>query len=75
MRSRYAVIGAQIDLLIFDRSSEPFDKDVVPPRALSVHADLDFGILQRLDEVDGRELAALIRVHDPRLAVAAHGVF
>ncbi len=49
---RYPVVGAQIDLLVFDRSPEPFDEDVVPPRALAVHADLDVGVLQRLDEVD-----------------------
>lgn len=85
---RYAVIGAQIDLFVFDRPPEPFDhcpavvcianderEDIVPPRALAVHADLDVGILQRFDEVDGCKLAALIRVHDLGFAVAAHGVF
>ena len=56
---RYAVVGAQVDFLVFDRPPEPFDEDVVPPRAFPVHADLDVGVLQRLDEVDGRELAAL----------------
>lgn len=66
-----AVMGAQIDLFVFDCPPEPFDKDIVPPRAFSIHADLDFGILQRLDEVYGCELAALVRVHDLRLAVAA----
>ena len=31
-------IGARIDLLIFDRPPKPLDKDIVPPRALAVHA-------------------------------------
>lgn len=73
--SRYAVIGAQIDLFIFDRPPQPFDKDIVPPCAFTVHADLDVGILQRLDEVYGRELAALVRIHDLGLAVATHRFF
>src|SRR5665213_1678313 len=34
-----AVIGLQIDFLVFDRAPEPFDEDVVAPGALAVHAD------------------------------------
>lgn len=71
---RHAVIGAQIYLFIFDRPPEPFDKDVVSPRAFAVHADLDIGILQGLDEVYGRELAALVGIHDLGLSMLAHGV-
>jgi hypothetical protein len=29
------VIGAQIDLLVFERASEPFDEDVVAPGAFA----------------------------------------
>jgi hypothetical protein len=35
------VVGAQIDLLIFEASLEPLDEDVVAPCALAVHADRD----------------------------------
>ena len=34
-------VGAEIDLLVFDRSPYPFDEDVVAPGALAVHADRD----------------------------------
>lgn len=50
------MVGVQIDLFIFDAAPEPFDKDVVAPGPFAIHADLNVGILQRLDEVDGREL-------------------
>ena len=66
---RDAVVGAQIDLLVFDRSPQPLDKDIVAPGVFAVHTDLDFGVLQRLDEVDRGELADLIRIHDIRLEV------
>ena len=41
-----AVIGAQINLLVFDRFPEPLDEDVVAPRALAVHADRDLVVDQ-----------------------------
>ena len=40
-----AVIGLEIDLLVFDRAPEPLDEDVVPPSSLAVHADRD-GIVE-----------------------------
>ena len=55
-RSRHAVVGMQVNFLVFDAAPEPLDEDVVAPRALAVHADLDVGVLQRFDEVDRREL-------------------
>ena len=58
-RSRYAVIGAQVDLLVFDRPPKPFNEHTVPPRSFSVHTDLDVGLLRGLNEVDGCELTAL----------------
>jgi hypothetical protein len=36
-----AVIGAQVDLLVFDRTPEPFNEHMVPPGAATVHADRD----------------------------------
>ena len=29
-RLRHTVVGAQVDLFVFDRPPEPFDKNVVP---------------------------------------------
>jgi hypothetical protein len=40
-RVRHAVVGAQVDLLVFDRPPEALDEHVVPSRALAVHADAD----------------------------------
>jgi hypothetical protein len=66
----HGFIGVKVDLLVFDRSPEPFDEDVVPPSSFAVHRDADFGILQLLDEVEGCELATLVRIKDFGFAVA-----
>ena len=58
----HAGIGTQVYLLVFDGSPEAVDKDVVALGAPAIHADLDLARGQHLDEVNGRELAALIRV-------------
>src|SRR5512134_3102917 len=68
-RLGHAGVGSQVDFLIFDRSPEPLDKDIVAPGALAVHADGDLGILQYLDEVRRGELAALVGVEDLRPAM------
>jgi len=36
-----AVVGVQVDMLVLDRAPEPFDKYVVHPSPLAIHADLD----------------------------------
>lgn len=36
-RGRDTVVGAQINLFVFDCPSEPFHKDVVPPRAMGMY--------------------------------------
>ena len=35
------LIGMEIDLLIFETSPQPLDKDIVPPPPDSIHADLN----------------------------------
>jgi len=65
----HAGIGPQINLFVFDGPPQALDEDIVPPRTLAVHADLDLAGGQHLDEVGGCELAALIRVEDFGLAV------
>ena len=57
-----AGVGSQVDLLVFDGPPEALNQDIVPPGALSVHADPDLPRRQHLDEVAGGELAALIGI-------------
>ncbi len=56
---RHGLVGVEINLLIFDRPPEPLDEDIVPPRALAIHRDGDFRLLQHGGEVNGRELRSL----------------
>jgi hypothetical protein len=65
-----ALIGMQINMLKFHASPESFDKDVIDPPALAVHADLDFIVLQDLREIVAGELAALIGIENFRRAVS-----
>src|SRR5207244_7759390 len=69
-----AVIGPQVHLLVFDAAPEPFDKHVVPPRALAVHADRDAVVGEHAGKSLSGELRALIRVEDLRLAVTSQGI-
>ena len=72
-RLRDATVGAQVDFLVFDRPPQPFDKNMVAPRALAIHADRDLGVLQGREKGNGGELAALIRVHAFRLTMPSQG--
>ena len=60
----------QIDTLVFERAPQTLDEDVVPPSALAVHGDLYLGLLEDLDKIAARKLAALVGVEDLRSAVA-----
>ena len=72
-RLRDATGGAQGDFLVCDRPPEPFDKDMVAPRALAIHADRNLGVLQGREKGDGGELAALIRVQNLRPTMPSQG--
>ncbi len=65
----------QVDGLVFEQPPEPLDEDVVHAAAPAIHRDRHTGILERAHEVEAGELAALVRVEDPRLAVSGHGFF
>lgn len=68
-------MGAQVNLLVVARPPKPFNEPVVSPRTFFIRADLDVGVLQRLDKVDGHDLTVLIRIQDLWLAMAAYGLF
>jgi hypothetical protein len=60
----------EIDGLVFERSPQAFDKDIVHPASATVDADPDLGILEHRGEVEAGELTALIAVKDFRAAQA-----
>ena len=67
------VVCVQINFLVLDRFPQAFNEDVVAPRTFAIHADGNAVVHQQLREFKARELAALIRVEDFRLAVAKKG--
>lgn len=60
----YGLVGVEVDFFVFDRTPEPFDEHVVPPRTLAVHRDGNLSLLQHGGEVDGGELRSLVGVED-----------
>jgi hypothetical protein len=65
----------QIDLLVFDRTPEPFHEHVVSPCAASVHADRDPALQQQAGEGAAGELTSLIGVENFQLAVSGECLF
>ena len=55
------VVGVQVDVLVLHRAPEPFDKDVVHPSPLAIHADLDLVGLQDASELLAGELSASVQ--------------
>ena len=53
-----AVVGFQVDLLVFDAAPQALDEHVVAPGAFAVHADRDAVIQQHAGVGDAGELAA-----------------
>ena len=74
LRGRHRVVGLEIHLLILDALPEPLDEDVVPPRALAIHADLNAVVVEQLSEVAAGKLTALIGVEDFRGAMPCNRV-
>src|SRR5206468_5483138 len=70
----HAVVGPQVDLLVFDAAPQPLDEHVVPPSPFTVHADSDAVAGERAGEGRAGELRALIRVEDFRPAVTRQSV-
>ncbi len=63
-----AVVGSQVNLLVFDAAPQPLDEDIVPPGALAIHADGDGVFDQHTRKGRAGEPAALVRVEDVRFA-------
>src|ERR1700732_2161598 len=69
-----AVVGPEIDLLVFDRAPESLDEDVVAPCPLAVHADGDGVVEQQAGEGGTGELTALVGIENLRPAMPGEGL-
>src|SRR5215470_15799816 len=66
-----AVVGSQIDLLVFDAAPQPLDKDVVAPSSFAVHDDCNVIVSERAGEGRASELRSLVGVEDIWFAVTS----
>jgi len=58
-----------VDVVVFDRPPQPFDKNIVKDQSSSVHADFDLVLEQHLDERHRRKLDALVAVENIRTSI------
>src|ERR1700730_14119862 len=66
-----ALIGIEVDFLVFEAAPEPLDEDVVHAAALAVHADHHPVPLQCPGEIVAGELATLVGIENLGAAVAS----
>src|SRR5689334_171271 len=66
----HRLVGVQVELLVLHTPPQPLDEYIVDPTPLAVHAHPHAPELQRLGELLGAELAALVGVEDLGRAVA-----
>ena len=64
----------QVNVLMLEGPSEPFDKDIVLAAAPSVHADGHVVVRQHLGEGITGELSPLVGIEDCRCAIAVQGI-
>src|SRR6266478_10031021 len=69
-----ALVGVQIDLLVFDAAPQPLDEHVVAPGAFTVHADGDAVVGKHAGEGRAGELRTLVGVEDVRSAVTSQSI-
>ena len=67
MQLWYSLELMHIEPLVLEGAPEPLHEDVIQSPTLTVHAYLDFPLLQRRQEVMAGKLATLIRVEYIRL--------
>jgi len=60
----------QVNPFVLDGSPQPFDEDIIPPGAATVHAELATLALHGIDKGLGGKLAALVGIDDLGPAVA-----
>jgi hypothetical protein len=61
------VVVRQVDLLIFHRTPEALDEDVIDGAALTVHADLNVAREEAVEVAQAGEVAPLVAVPDERV--------
>ena len=66
LQFKHCAVVVQEDVLIFERSPESLDKDVIQSPVYAVHANLDSVFNQDRDESIRRELATLVGIEDGR---------
>lgn len=66
--------SVQEDVLVFEESPQPLDKDVVDEPALAILGDTHPGLLQAVRPCPRCERAALVGVEDFWAAILAQGV-
>src|SRR5271155_1913303 len=69
-----ALVGPQINLLVFDAAPQPLDEHVVSPSPFTVHADRNAIAGEHTGEGGPRELRTLIGIEDLRLTVPHQSV-
>lgn len=68
----HKIVGIEIDFLIFHAAPQSFNKYIIPPGALAIHADADVIVLEHIDKRTTGILAALIRVEYLRFTLAVY---
>ena len=66
--------GMQVDAFVFQGPPQALDEDIVDAPPLAVHRDAGADALQPICPGEGRELAALVSVHDRGRAEPVDGL-
>ncbi len=67
-------VRSQVRVFIFYSSPKSFNQHAVSPASRAFHADLDSVVLQDLDELETRDLTALVGTHDFRDPIFGNGL-
>ena len=67
-------IGMEIHLFVFHRSPEPFNKNIIAPRASPIHTQANPVGLDESGKCVIRKLTALIRIHDVWVPIPSQGL-
>lgn len=62
-------VGPEVDLLVLHAAPEAFDKDIIDPAPLAVHADSNVVLLEHTGKILARELTALVGIENLWCAV------